>query len=171
MASLDAPGVPAATVLTNNEDFNSRSLMAQAPGSSPSPSESRGSPSASFLFDPNRFFMSQSYTLSFTSGSAGSFASGVYLNSMSYRLSDPLTLSADMGFFIPIASTLPGSRPNGPGSGEGMQPSLIFPHIGLNYQPSENFSMSVDLVNQRDAWKAYGPEGSLPPQTLWNRLP
>ncbi len=138
------------SVLTDKDDFNSKSLM--------TPEYRNASP---------EFSMHQSYSLSFTSGNRGSFSSGLYLNTLSYRLSAPLTLSADVGFYTPIYSTFPGPRQYGPASPANGS-SLIFPRLGLEYHPSENFSMDLDLVNERDAWKAYGSPFAQP---FWNRLP
>ena len=142
------------SVLTEKEDFNSKSLYGN-------------SSSGISLGQPKRFSMQQSYSVSFMSGGAGSASSGLYLNTLSYRLSAPLTLSADLGFYTPISSTIPGMRQNtlmvqGGGS------SLVFPRVGLEYRPSENFSVNLQLFNGPDARKAYGSSFSKP---FWNWFP
>ena len=149
----NAPAKPF-SVLTDREDFNSKSLY--------------GNSSSSFSFlQPKRFSMQQSYSVSFMSSGAGSASSGLYLNTLSYRLSNPLTLSADLGFYTPISSTLPGMRQNTLMS-QGGGSSLVLPRVGLEYRPSENFSMNLELLNGPDAWKAYGSSFSQP---FWNRFP
>ncbi len=148
------PGVFASSILTEKEDFNSKSLYGNS------------SPSFS-LRNSHRFSMQQSYSLSFMSSGAGSASSGLYLNTLSYRLANPLTLSADLGFYTPISSTLPGMRQNSLMS-QGAGSSLVLPRVGLEYRPTENFSMNVELFNGPDAWKAYGSSFSQP---FWNRFP
>lgn len=146
------------SVLVEKEDFNSSNLLA--------PEYRPTSGGISFL-QPNRFSMRQSYSMSFSSSSAGSLSSGLYLNTLSYRLSNPLTLSADLGFYTPISSTLPGMKQNTLMS-QGTGSSVILPRLGLEYQPSENFSVNLEFYNGQDAWKAYG---SPFPQFFQNRFP
>jgi len=145
-------------ILTSKADFDSKSLLAP---------KYRNSGSGFSFLQPNRFSMQQSYSMSFSSSSAGSVSSGLYLNTLSYRLSNPLTLSADLGFYTPISSTISGMKQNTLMS-QGTGSSVILPRFGLEYQPSENFSMNLEFFNARDAWKAYGSSFSQP---FRNRLP
>jgi len=146
------PSQKSFSVLTEKEDFNSKSLY--------------GNSSSGFSFlQPNRFSMHQSYSVSFMSSGAGSASSGLYLNTLSYRLANPLTLSADLGFYTPISSTFPGSRQNTLIS-QGGGSSVVLPRVGLEYRPNENFSMNLEIFNGPDAWKAYGFS-----QPFWNRFP
>ena len=112
--------------------------------------------------------MRQSYSVAFSSGSQGSISSGVYLNTLSYKLANPLTLSMDLGFYSPFHSTVPGLRDQTMMSKGGVGTSLILPHIGLEYKPSDRFSLSLGLVNGADAWKAYGGPVHQP---FWSRSP
>jgi hypothetical protein len=132
------------SVLWQKQDFDSRSLLG---------SGSRMASAGFSFLNPNRFSMHQSYSLSYASGSSGSMSSGLYLNTLSYRLSEPLTLSADLGLYTPISSTVPGMRQN---SMMGTGSSVILPRLGLEYRPTENLSMNLELFNGPDAWKAYG---------------
>lgn len=50
------------------------------------------------FIDPNRFFMNQSYSLSFSSWGGNSASMGIYQNSMSYIFSDKLLLNTRIGF-------------------------------------------------------------------------
>ena len=54
--------------------------------------------SALSFIDPNRFFMHQSYSLSFLSCGGGSASLGVYQNTMSYIFSEKLAMNARLGF-------------------------------------------------------------------------
>lgn len=132
-----------ANILHSKNDFDA--------GSMTRPSAGQGNGASSFsLAQPGRFSMQQSYSLSAMSGSYGSMSSGLYLNTLSYRLAPPLVLSADIGFHTPIHSSIPGAVPNGsPGS-------VILPRMGLEYRPTENLLLNIELFNGPDAWKAYG---------------
>ena len=134
------------TVLTESPDFDRTALLA--------PDYQPASYSGLSLLNPNRFSMRQSYSVSFSSSTFGSQSAGLYLNTVSYKLADPLTLSADVGFYTPLYSGSQGLRSGSfqnPGSS-----SLIFPRVGLEYKPSEHSSISLQFFNGGDAWKAYG---------------
>jgi hypothetical protein len=146
-----APGfqpTPARTVLSEPREFDRGTLM--------SPDfQGTNSVSGFSLLNPNRFSMHQSYSVNFASGSLGNMSSGVYLNTLSYRLADPLTLSADVGFYSPLYNSTGAFSKNG-FQDPRLNSSLILPHIGLEYKPSENTSFSIHLLNGQDAYKAYG---------------
>ncbi len=142
-ADLDPSTGSTSSVVVGNADFDSKNLLAP---------EYRTATSGLSLVNPGRFSMHQSYSLSFASGGGGSASSGLYLNTLSYRLADPLVFSMDLGFFTPIYSTVQGATGKTPGLGT----SLVLPRMGLEYRPSENFTLSLDLVNAADAFKAYG---------------
>lgn len=143
------------SVLTGADDFDRSTLMDP---------EYRGNSVAGFSFlNPNRFSMQQSYSVGMSSGSFGTHSAGLYLNTLSYRLADPLVLSADVGFHTPFYSSL-----GGPSSGgfqnPGLGSSLVLPRIGLEYKPSEHTSFQLQLFNGPDAVKAYGHPG----RSFWN---
>ena len=120
------------------------------------------------LLNPNRFSMHQSYSVNFSTGSFGSASAGLYLNTLSYRLADPLTLTADVGFYTPLYSSLAmGPSGGGPRNAGFQDPrassSLVFPHVGLEYKPTERSSISLHLFNGQDAYKAYGGNPFLSP--------
>ena len=50
------------------------------------------------LLDPNRFNMSQSYSLSFLSSGRRSYNQGLYLNTLTYRFSNPLLMQVAVGY-------------------------------------------------------------------------
>jgi hypothetical protein len=139
---------PSRTVLTENPEFDRSDLLA---------SDYRQPSVSGFSFlNPNRFAMRQSYSLNFSSGSMGSHSAGMYLNTLSYQLANPLTLSADVGFYTPFYAGTGGLKPRNfqdPSQGS----SVIFPHLGLEYRPSKNTTFSLHLFNGQDAAKAYGP--------------
>jgi hypothetical protein len=145
------------TVLTEPGEFDRGTLMA------PQWREGAGSVAGFSLLNPNRFSMHQSYSVNFASGSLGSSSAGLYLNTLSYRLADPLTLSADVGFYTPLYSSSSMGFSKGGLQDPRLGSSLVFPHVGLEYKPTENSSISLHLFNGRDAYKAYGGDPFMSP--------
>lgn len=152
---------PVRTVLTEPQEFDRGTLMA--------PEYQGGNSVSGFsLLNPNRFSMRQSYSVNFASGSYGSSSAGLYLNTLSYKLADPLTLSADVGFYTPLYSS------TGSLSRRGIQDprlgsSLVLPHVGLEYRPTKNTTFSLHLINGQDAYKAYGGSMFDPFVSPWSR--
>jgi hypothetical protein len=108
------------------------------------------------FLNPNRFSMHQSYSLNFSSGNGGSYSSGLYLNTLQYQLATPLVLSMDIGFHSPIYNSVSALQ-GGPSPWSGsFRPTLVLPRIGLEYKPTENTQISLQLINGNDATKAYG---------------
>ncbi len=147
------------SVVIGNNDFNSQSLL--------SPEFRNSSSSISFL-NPSRFSMHQSYSVSFTGSGQGSSSSGVYLNTLSYQIANPLTLSMDLGFYSPFYSNVPGLADRTMLSKQGAGTSFVLPRIALEYKPTEHFSLNLGIINGPDAAKAYGYSGY---QSPWNRSP
>lgn len=87
------------------------------------------------LLDPSRFSMSQSYSLGFTSDRKSGQMEGMYLNTIRYRFSRPLTLSLQIGYLR--SSTLFGSR-YGPATDR-----LVVPGFELRYQPTRSVLFTV----------------------------
>ena len=139
------------TMMTRQPDFDARSLVGGSTDRSGPSSVSGFS-----LTNPNRFSMQQSYSVSAMSSSAGSSSSGLYLNTVGYKISDPLFLFVDVGIYTPLHSTVQGPYANGAGNGAAGS-SVVLPRMGLEYRPSDRLTFNVELVNQPDAWKAYGP--------------
>jgi len=87
--------------------------------------------------NPNRFSMQHSYSLSYMSLGGRGFSQGVYLNTMSYRFSDPLQVSLQWGFL------------NQPLSGFGVpsfyQNGLFFSGANVEYKPSRNLSIGLQF--------------------------
>jgi hypothetical protein len=155
-ATPPSQGLAAApkSVLTGADDFDRTDLMDAG---------YKGNSVSGFSFlNPNRFSMRQSYSVGMSSGSFGTQSAGLYLNTLSYRLADPLTLSADIGFHTPFYSSFGG--PSAGFQNPGLGSSLVLPRIGLEYRPSEHTSFSLQILNGPDAAKAYGYPGT----SLWN---
>lgn len=109
------------------------------------------------LLDPGAFRMQQSYTMSYSAGNSGSKTSGLYLNTLSYQFGIPLVLSMDLGVYNLFQSSF-AQDPAFAGSSDPRtgKPLFLLPRIGLEYQPTENITMSLQLLNYPDAMQAYG---------------
>jgi len=87
--------------------------------------------------NPKRFSMQQSYSLSYTSLGGHDFSQGVYLNTMSYQLADPLQVSLQWGVM------------NQPLSGLGVpslyQNGFFVSGASVEYKPSRNLSVGVQF--------------------------
>lgn len=149
VATSAAIASSAPSLLHARDDFDARALMRPTPGEDDTRDGRSVALSASHA---GRFSMAQSYSLTAMSGSGGSASSGLYLNTLSYRLTPLLTASVDVGFHTPIHSSIPGIDPAA-GAGAG---SVVLPRMGLEYRPSDRMSIHFELVNAPDAWKAYG---------------
>lgn len=104
-------------------------------GSLSTPS-SNGVKSVGWL-DPEKFSMSQSYTLSFFSGGGQKSLSGLYLNTLKYRLSKPLSLKIHLGYLHSGSlSKLAGGSPRSP----------FLLGTELRYRPHENFILNFEYM-------------------------
>jgi len=88
------------------------------------------------FIDPNRFFMNQSYSLSYSSFGGGS-SMGVYQNQMSYIFSDKLMMNARLGLMHDPLSI--GSYSTGQTN---LMDNLIY-GFDLSYKPKDNVFFSI----------------------------
>lgn len=100
--------------------------------------------------NPNRFSMQQSYSLGYMSVGGHGYSQGVYLNTMSYRLFDPLQVSLQWGVM------------NQPLKGMGVpslyQNGFFVSGASVDYKPSRNLSIGVQF-NRYPAGAGYGYRG------------
>lgn len=94
------------------------------------------SPGLSIL-DPGRIKTSHSYTFSYFSGSGGSGSVGMLMNSIEYKVSNPLRLTFDIGV-LHNPSAVVGR------SSSGVSP-VIVPGFALQYRPSSNFLFQMSI--------------------------
>ena len=90
------------------------------------------------LFDPSKLKMSQSYSFGYYSGQGGSGSIGYYLNSLEYRISNPLKVRVDLGFLHNPGAML--SR-NSSISKSG----AFIPGVSVDWRPSPNFNFRLDV--------------------------
>jgi hypothetical protein len=98
--------------------------------------------------DPRRFDMQHSYSLSYISLGGHGFSQGVYLNTMSYRFSDPLQVSLQWGIM---------NQPFGGGVPSLYQNGFFLSGASLEYKPSRNLSIGVQYNNIPTSQMYYSP--------------
>ncbi len=100
------------------------------------------------LFNPANFSMRQSVSMSYMTMGREGMSLAMYTNSMSYRISQPLTLSADVSV---MNSPFNSFGKNFTNSING----IYLTRADLNYHPSQNFQ--VDLQFNQDPLYRYNP--------------
>lgn len=92
--------------------------------------------------DPNRLHVSQSYTLSYMTLGGKAISQGVYLNSMQYNFSVPLSVNVEWGLMhSPMAAV---------GVNSPFQNGLFISRAGLEYKPSDNFQIGIQYSTYPD---------------------
>ena len=90
------------------------------------------------LFNPANFSMRQSVSMNYMTMGNQSIAIGMYTNSMSYRISNPLTLSADVSIMNSPYNSLGNSFSKSING-------IYLTRAELNYRPSNNFQIDVQF--------------------------
>jgi hypothetical protein len=88
------------------------------------------------LLHSSRFRMTQSYSLSFFSMGGQGFNQGMYLNSMSYQISDPLLAQLQIGYLHQPFGARGDAGPNGG--------KVFVRSASLLYKPSDQMSVHLD---------------------------
>lgn len=100
------------------------------------------------IFDPSRFSMHQSYTFSYMTGGGGSLGLGVYTNSLGFKASDDLSISADVSaVYSPFSSY-----------GSAFQKSLngiYLSNAKLDWKLGENSFLRVEYVGAPYSSESY----------------
>jgi hypothetical protein len=100
------------------------------------------------LLDPSRLKMSQSYSISYISGSGYSGSLGLYTNTVSYQIADPLMLRVGLGYLHQPLGFLRNS-----GGRELLGSDKFLPSVSLDYRPSDAFHLSVDYRTVPVLWQ------------------
>ncbi len=109
------------------------------------------------FINPANFSMRQSVSMNYMTMGGQSLSLAMYTNSMTYKISQPLTLSADVSLMSSPYSTL----------GNSFQKSIngiYLTRAELNYRPTKNFSVDVQfnrnpLYSYYNPYYYYGPMG------------
>ena len=120
-------------------------------------------------FDPNRLLrrhpidpalsVAYTYSVSFMGSSFGTFAQQRYLAHLAYEFTPELHLYADMGLWMPLYSNLKFGTPIEREDVRQGNVQFVLPDVELEYKPTNNTTFRLMLVNESDAFKAYGPWG------------
>jgi len=107
-------------------------------------------------FDP-ALKVAYTYSVSFMGGTFGSFAQQSYMAHLAYEFSPELHLYANVGLWMPLYSNFRFGTPIAKEDVRQGNVDVILPDIALEYKPNDNMSFRLMFVNERDAFKAYGP--------------
>lgn len=100
------------------------------------------------LFATERFDMQ--HTVGFDFGTGANRFSQYYLNTMTYKVSEPLTIQATLG----VQNQTLGSSSFGGGAGGAR---IIVPNIGILYQPTPNLRIEFGFSNSPYYGSGYDP--------------
>ena len=101
------------------------------------------------FFNPANFSMRQSISMNYMTMGNQAMSLAMYTNSMSYRISEPLTLSADVSLMSSPYSTLGNSFAKNISG-------IYLTRAELNYHPSKEFSIDVQF-DQNPLYRYYNP--------------
>jgi len=99
--------------------------------------------------------MRQSVTMSYASNGTNSVSQSLYMNEMSWRLSEPWTLHLDLGLAAPLYASGPGA------DALRGQTAELYPRLGLEWRPSESTLMVLSVARApyaswTDPWSSTG---------------
>lgn len=97
------------------------------------------------------------YTLSFSSGSFGTFAHQSYMAHIAYEFTPNLHLYADLGLWMPLYVNFRSDIPIAREDVRQGRVGFVLPDIALEYRPTESTYFRLQFTNERDALRAYGP--------------
>ena len=107
-------------------------------------------------FDP-ALKVAYSYSLNFVAGSFGSFANQSFMAHFAYEFTPNLHLYANVGLWMPLYSNIRFGTPIAREDVRQGNVSVLIPDIALEYKPSDKVTFRVMYINERDAFRAYGP--------------
>jgi hypothetical protein len=102
-------------------------------------------------FDPGKLKMTQSFSMSYQTFGQNGFALGVYTNSLSYQVSEPLSLQMDVSVMHSPYSSLGGDFAKS-------LSGVYLSRAELNYRPSDNTLFQIQF-RQLPASLYYGGYG------------
>lgn len=116
------------------------------------------------LLDPSRLHISHSYSLSYYSGAGQSGSVGLYMSTLEYQLSRPLSLRVGLGYLHqPLGFLSSNATPVG---------NEFLPNVRLDFRPSDNLHFVVDYMTIPSSayGNGYGWGGYTPGYGSLNRL-
>lgn len=100
------------------------------------------------ILDPSKLHMSHSFSMSFFSVDGKGVSQGLYLNSLSYQIANPLLVRLQWGIQSYPHNTLAKNHP-------AFQSGLFLSGAELQYKPSEKFEMRFQ-INRTPYYNHYG---------------
>lgn len=107
-------------------------------------------------FDP-ALKVAYTYSVNFVGGSFGSFANQSFMAHFAYEFTPNLHLYANVGLWMPLYSNIRFGTPIAREDVRQGKVDVLIPDISLEYKPTDNTSLRIMFINERDAFKAYGP--------------
>jgi hypothetical protein len=105
------------------------------------------------LFDPSKFHMSHSYSLSYTSMGDMAVGQSLYLNTISYQIANPLSLKMQWGIQSFPYTSFGGDNP-------AFKTNFMLSGLQLKYQPSDKFMMKLEYnalpMNSYNRYSRFG---------------
>ena len=80
-----------------------------------------------------------------------------YMAHLAYEFTPELHLYANVGLWMPLYSNFRFGTPIAKEDVRQGNVDVVLPDIALEYKPNDNMSFRLMFVNERDAFKAYGP--------------
>ncbi|MBR6449506.1 MAG: hypothetical protein IKS96_06130 [Fibrobacter sp.] len=118
-------------------------------------------------FDPERLIrhdtfdpalkVAYTYSVSFIGGSFGSFAQQSFMAHFAYEFTPSLHLYANVGLWMPLYSHFRFGTPIAREDVKQGNVGILLPDIALEYKPNDKVTFRIMYVNERDAFRAYGP--------------
>ena len=96
-------------------------------------------------------------SVNFIGGTYGTFAQHSYLAHLAYEFMPNLHLYADLGLWMPLYARPSADAPIPKEDVRMGKVDLVIPAVALEYKPTDNSAIRLLLVNESDAFKAYGP--------------
>ncbi|HEY3294431.1 MAG TPA: hypothetical protein VGL38_03240 [bacterium] len=107
------------------------------------------------LFDPNRMHMTQSFSFGYASAGGHGVSQGMYMNTVDYRISNPLFLTTHLGYVFQ-----PSSSPQwNTGLSNGFQNGNFVGGADLNWRPWSNTTFRLSVYRGMDSSPYYPDYG------------
>lgn len=106
------------------------------------------------LESTSNFRVIQSFSMGMTASLYGSASYGLYLSSIYYDFSPSTSIFLDIGVYKLIHSNF--NSPDPIMFDRINEPEIVIPAFGIEFRPTENLTVSIQVINRDDAMKAYG---------------
>lgn len=113
------------------------------------------------IFDPSKFSMTHSFSMSFFSVGGKGLSQGLYLNTMTYQIANPLMLRLQWGIQNYAYNSLAKNNPL-------FQNGLFLSGAELQYKPSDKLEMRIQFSSMPNyMYNSYWYDNSYRPYRNW----